>query len=664
MLDIRELSNAVRFLSVDTVQSANSGHPGMPLGMADIATVLWREFLNHSPQNPVWINRDRFVLSNGHGSVLLYSLLHLSGYDISLNDLKKFRQLHSNTPGHPEFGLTPGVETTTGPLGQGIANAVGMAMAEKILAEQFNRPQFKVIDHYTYVFVGDGCLMEGISHEVASLAGTQGLGKLIVFWDNNGISIDGSTEAWFTENIVMRFHAYGWQVISSIDGHNHESIRQAIVQARENLMQPTIIDCKTVIGYGAPNLCNSHRCHGAPLGDKEIALMREKLGWSNQSFSLNDKIYAAWDAKIEGKIREKQWNGLFHAYEAIYPELAAELQRRVHGEFPLPWLANSKKYAKTIMENLATRQASQKILEVHGRLLPELLGGSADLTPSNLTNWSGSKAIVRNDATGNYIHYGVREFGMMAIMNGIALHGGFIPYGGTFLVFANYGLSAIRMAALMKLRVIYVFTHDSIGLGEDGSTHQPVEHLTMLRATPNLSVWRPADSTETALAWQYALMRKNGPTALILSRQELPLQKHDDNTLADIEKGGYILLDCEDKKPDLILMAAGSEVELSRKVALNLQNRGLKIRVVSIPSQDIFDNQNISYKNKVLPPEIRKRVAVEAAASMSWYKYVGIDGKIIALDCYGASAPGKILFEFFGFSVENIEKVIFEYLTL
>ncbi|EKE01756.1 MAG: hypothetical protein ACD_21C00058G0002 [uncultured bacterium] len=650
-----QLANAIRFLSVDAVQKANSGHPGMPLGMADIATVLWREFLKHNPSNPKWLNRDRFVLSNGHGSMLLYSLLHLTGYALTINDLKNFRQLHSKTPGHPEIGLTPGVETTTGPLGQGLANAVGMALAEKALAAQFNKPEFNVIDHYTYAFVGDGCLMEGISHEVCSLAGTYGLGKLIVFWDNNGISIDGNTNGWFTEDVVKRFQAYNWHVVADVDGHNPDAIRQAIESARATNDRPSIICCKTTIGFGAPNVCGSHNCHGSPLGDKEIAATRENLGWQYPPFVIPEEIYSAWNANTQGQKAESSWQELFNSYQKQYPDLAAELLRRINNELPKAWPEKARDYIEQVVakaESLATRQASQKALNAYGPVLPELLGGSADLTGSNLTNWSGSKDITKNDFSGNYIRYGVREFGMFAMMNGISLHGGFIPYGGTFLVFANYGQSAIRMAALMKQRVIYVLTHDSIGLGEDGPTHQPVEQLAMLRATPNLSVWRPCDSAETAVAWQYAIERKDGPTALALTRQKLQEQARDPETLSNIKCGGYILIDTEGT-PDYILIATGSEVDLAVNIAAKLKEQGKKIRVVSMPSQDVFDKQDVVYKDKVLPPAVTKRIAIEAAASQSWYKYVGTSGKIMGLDRYGESAPDKILFEFFGFSEQN-----------
>ncbi len=658
-----KIANAIRFLSVDAVQRANSGHPGMPLGMADIATVLWREFLQHNPHSPDWINRDRFILSNGHGSMLLYSLLHLTGYDLSIDDLRNFRQLHSKTPGHPEVGCAPGVETTTGPLGQGLANAVGMALAEKMLATQFNKPRFNIIDHYTYVFVGDGCLMEGISHEVASLAGTLGLGKLIVFWDNNSISIDGHTDGWFTEDVAKRFHSYNWHVVNDVDGHNPDAIRQAIIEAQAVDDKPTIICCKTIIGFGAPHMSNTHACHGSPLGEQEVAAMRNHLDWEYEPFIIPDEIYKLWDAKEKGKEQENVWQQAFALYHKQYPELAEELLRRVRGELTDNWGDKADDYIQATIdkiENLATRQSSQKALNAYGLVLPELLGGSADLTASNLTDWSGSKDITSSDFSGNYVHYGVREFGMFAMMNGISLHGGFIPYGGTFLVFAGYGQSAIRMAALMKQRVIYVFSHDSIGLGEDGPTHQPVEHLAMLRSIPNLSVWRPCDAVETAIAWQYAIERKNGPTALVLTRQKLLAQKHSEKNVKDIRRGAYILVDTGEV-PDCILIATGSEVALAVTVATKLNMVGHKIRVVSMPSSDLFDKQDSIYKNTVLPPKVTKRIAIEAAASQSWYQYVGLNGKIIGLDRYGESAPEKILFEFFGFSEQNTTKLILGY---
>ncbi|MDR1012578.1 MAG: transketolase [Coxiellaceae bacterium] len=661
MIKYNELANAIRFLSVDAIQKANSGHPGMPLGMADIATVLWREFLRHNPNNPNWVNRDRFILSNGHGSMLLYSLLHLTGYDLSLDELKNFRQLNSKTPGHPEIGLTAGVETTTGPLGQGLANAVGIALAEKILATQFNRTGFNIVDHYTYVFVGDGCLMEGISHEVASFAGTHGLGKLIMFWDNNGISIDGRTNGWFTEDIIKRFQAYNWNVISNVDGHDPVEIRAAIHESQSAANQPSIICCKTVIGYGAPGVCNSHVCHGSPIGTKEILAMRVNLDWKSAPFVIPDELYAAWDMRKKGHTEEEKWQSLYNGYYKQFPKLAQEFLRRKCGKFPNDFVKKFQKYIErtaTSVTNLATRKFSQEILNFCGPLLPELLGGSADLTLSNLTKWYGSKTINLSDASGNYLQYGVREFGMFAIMNGIALYGGFIPYGGTFLVFASYGHSAIRMAAMMKQQVIYVFSHDSIGLGEDGPTHQPVEHLAMLRATPNLSVWRPYDMIETAVAWKYALSNKIGPTVLVLTRQNFD-KIHNYNGINDAKRGGYILIDAEDNDIDCILIATGSEVALACSVALKLKEKFDKqIRVVSMPSQDVFDKQDEDYRNKILPKQITKRIAIEAASSQSWYKYVGVDGKIIGLDCYGKSASDKILFEFFGFSEHNVASTV------
>lgn len=664
MLNQNKIANAIRFLTVDAVQQATSGHPGMPLGMADIATVLWREFLQHNPNNPKWLNRDRFILSNGHGSMLLYSLLHLTGYDLSIDDLKNFRQLSAKTPGHPEFGYTPGVETTTGPLGQGLANAVGMALAEKILAAQFNRPKFNLIDHYTYVFVGDGCLMEGISHEACSFAGTHGLGKLIVFWDDNGISIDGNTSGWFTDDIEKRFHAYHWHVVPNVDGHNPEAIRQAIRESQTVTNKPSIICCKTIIGFGAPHMSNTHVCHGSPLGEQEIAAMRNHLEWQEPAFVIPDEIYTAWSSKDQGQEREEVWQKLFALYRKEQPNLAAELLRRLKPELPINWLERSDSYIQQTAakpENLATRQSSQQALNAYGPLLPELLGGSADLTSSNLTDWSGSKDLTKNEVKGNYLHYGVREFGMFAIMNGLALYGGLIPYGGTFLVFASYGHSAIRMAAMMKLRVIYVFSHDSIGLGEDGPTHQPVEQLAMLRATPNLSVWRPCDATETAIAWQFALEHQHGPTALVLTRQKVIMQARNIQTLSLVKRGGYILIDSDQSDPDWILIATGSEVSLACNIANNLKKQGKKIRVVSMPSADQFDQQEEAYRNLVLPPKITKRVAIEAASSQSWYKYVGLSGKIIGLDRYGESAPEKILFEVLGFSEQNNSELLASY---
>ncbi len=657
----RQLANAIRVLSMDAVQQANSGHPGMPMGMADIAEVLWRDFLKHNPQNPQWVDRDRFVLSNGHGSMLQYALLHLTGYELSLDELKRFRQLHSKTPGHPELGYTPGVETTTGPLGQGLANAVGMALAERILAAQFNRAGHDIVDHYTYVFLGDGCLMEGISHEVCSLAGTLKLAKLIAFWDDNGISIDGELTGWFTDDTAKRFEAYGWHVVKEVDGHDAEAIRQAILQAQAVKDKPSLICCKTIIGYGSPTLAGHHKTHGAPLGHDEIAATRHNLGWSDEPFAIPQEIYQHWDAKEKGKALEQAWQQKFASYQADHPELAKELLRRLQGELPTFWedIAFTLIHSEQDQSNsIATRKASQHCLEALGGVLPELLGGSADLTHSNLTAWSGSKPVTADDPAGNYIFYGVREFGMAAIMNGIAVHGGFIPYGGTFLTFVDYARNAVRMAALMKQRVIHVFTHDSIGLGEDGPTHQPVEHISMLRMTPNVSVWRPCDEVETAAAWHAAITRFDGPTCLILSRQNLRHQKRDLNTLLQLKRGGYILRDCTDI-PDLIIIATGSEVSLAVAVAEELRaNDSRRVRVVSMPSTDVFAQQDLAYQESVLPAKLKRRVAIEAAASDFWHKYVGPEGLIIGLDRFGESAPAEELYKFFGFTVDKIVKRI------
>ncbi len=651
-----ELANAIRALSMDAVQKANSGHPGAPLGMADIAEVLWNDYLNHSPKNPQWVNRDRFILSNGHGSMLIYSLLHLSGYALSIDDIKNFRQLHSKTPGHPEYGYTPGVETTTGPLGQGIANAVGMAIAEKTLAAQFNRDQHQIIDHYTYTFLGDGCLMEGISHEVCSLAGTLGLGKLIAFYDDNGISIDGEVEGWFSDDTPKRFQSYGWQVIPAVDGHDADAIKAAIEQARAETGKPTLICCKTTIGFGAPTKAGKEDCHGAPLGDEEIAGARKNLNWSHAAFDVPEDIYAGWDAREKGTSLEEDWNNRFIAYRDEHPELAAELERRLNGTLPADFEAKAMDYIRSTQAEaakVATRKASQNAIEAFAKGLPELLGGSADLAGSNLTLWSGSKGISADDANGNYLFYGVREFGMTSIMNGIALHGGFIPYGGTFLIFMEYARNACRMAALMKQRAIYVFTHDSIGLGEDGPTHQPVEQLTSLRTTPNMSVWRPCDATETAVAWKRALENNSGPTALALSRQGLPGLARTDEQLANIEKGGYTIKECNGT-PEVILMATGSEVELALNAASELEKQGRQVRVVSMPSTDAFDKQSTQYKESVLPSSVTQRIAVEAAYPDFWYKYVGLNGKILGVPKFGESAPANQLFEEFGFTTENL----------
>ncbi len=660
MLNRQTLANAIRVLSMDAVQKANSGHPGMPMGMADIAQVLWCDFLRHNPNNPKWINRDRFILSNGHGSMLLYSLLHLSGYNVSIEDLKQFRQLHSNTPGHPEIGYTPGVETTTGPLGQGLANAVGMAIAERSLAAKFNRPDYSIIDHYTYVFLGDGCLMEGISHEVCSLAGTLGLGKLIAFWDDNNVSIDGQVEGWFTDNTPLRFEAYGWHVIPHVDGHNPEAVKAAIKAAQSVTDKPTFIACKTTIGHGAPNLAGSHEAHGSPLGEQEVAATRANLGWSFPPFVIPQEIYADWDAKGKGIKLEKEWDNLFKEYEVKFPELAAEFLRRINGELPENWSEQAAKFIESMQEKqetIATRKASQNTLNHFGPLLPELIGGSADLTGSNLTLWKGCKPLDRNSPDGNYLYYGVREFGMSAIMNGIALYGGFIPYGGTFLTFVDYARNAVRMAALMKQRVIFIYTHDSIGLGEDGPTHQPIEHISMLRLTPGLFVWRPCDAVESAVAWKLAIEQQHAPSCLVFSRQTLSPQHRDKNMLANITRGGYVLLDCEGE-PNTILIATGSEVDIAVKAATTLNQAGEKVRVVSMPSTDIFALQPLSYQNSVLPPHVTNRIAIEAGATDFWYKYVGFAGKVIGLDHYGESAPAKDLFKAFGFTVENIMECV------
>ncbi|MBK0035536.1 transketolase [Erwinia sp. S43] len=651
----RELANAIRALSMDAVQKAKSGHPGAPMGMADIAEVLWRDFLHHNPANPAWADRDRFILSNGHASMLLYSLLHLTGYDLPMEELKNFRQLHSKTPGHPEIGYTPGVETTTGPLGQGLANAVGFAIAERTLAAQFNRPDHQIVDHFTYVFMGDGCLMEGISHEVSSLAGTLGLGKLIGFYDHNGISIDGETDGWFTDDTAKRFEAYHWHVIHDIDGHNPEAISAAIKEAQSVTDKPSLIICKTIIGFGSPNKAGKEESHGAALGEEEVALTRKELGWNYPPFEIPKDIYAQWDAKQAGAEREKAWNTRFNAYKSAYPELAAEYSRRMSGGMPENWEAETQKYIQQLQDNpqkIASRKASQNALEAYGPLLKEFLGGSADLAPSNLTIWSGSKSI-KDDSAGNYIHYGVREFGMTAIANGIAHHGGFIPYTATFLMFVEYARNAVRMAALMKARQVLVYTHDSIGLGEDGPTHQPVEQLASLRVTPNISVWRPCDQVETAAAWKHAVERHNGPTALILSRQNLAQPARSKAQLENISRGGYILKD-SDGTPEVILIATGSEVEITLGAAEKLTASGHKVRVVSLPSTDLFDAQDAAYRESVLPSNVTARVAVEAGIADYWFKYVGLNGAIVGMTSFGESAPAEKLFAEFGFTVENI----------
>ncbi|MEZ8290910.1 transketolase [Vibrio sp. 10N.237.312.B06] len=654
MITRTKLADAIRVLSMDAVQKAGSGHPGAPMGMADIAEVLWRDFLKHNPSNPNWADRDRFILSNGHGSMLIYSLLHLSGYELSMDDIKSFRQLHSKTAGHPEYGYAPGIETTTGPLGQGITNGVGMALAEKVLAEQFNREGHDIVDHHTYVFMGDGCMMEGISHEACSLAGTLGLGKLVAFWDDNGISIDGEVDGWFSDDTPKRFEAYGWHVIADVDGHNADDIHKAITEAKAVTDKPTLICCKTVIGFGSPNKSASHDCHGAPLGADEVALVRLNLGWDHPEFEIPQDVYQAWDGKDKGQSNEDDWQTRFNAYQETHPELAAEFLRRSQNLLPENWDQHTQDLIQTLQANpqtIATRKASQNTIEAFGPLLPEFLGGSADLTPSNLTNWSGSKAITAQDASGNYLSYGVREFAMSAMMNGVALHGGFIPYGGTFLMFMEYARNALRMAALMKQRSIFVYTHDSIGLGEDGPTHQPVEQIASLRLTPNMSTWRPCDQVETAVAWKSAIERFDGPTSLIFSRQNLVQFERDQNTLSNVAKGGYILSDCEGD-PQLILIATGSEVALAMEAKAQLTH--VRCRVVSMPATDIFDAQSAEYKEQVLPSHVTARVAIEAGIRDYWFKYVGLHGDIVGMTSFGESAPAEQLFEMFGFTVENI----------
>ncbi|MFA0229004.1 transketolase [Vibrio sp. 10N.261.45.A7] len=651
----KHLANAIRALSMDGVQQANSGHPGAPMGMADIAEVLWRGHLNHNPANPEWADRDRFILSNGHGSMLIYSLLHLAGYELSIEDLKNFRQLHSKTPGHPEYGYAPGIETTTGPLGQGITNAVGMAMAEKALAAQFNKEGHDIVDHYTYAFMGDGCLMEGISHEACSLAGTLGLGKLVAFWDDNGISIDGEVEGWFSDDTPKRFEAYGWHVIPAVDGHDSDAINAAIEAAKAD-PRPTLICTKTIIGFGSPNKAGTHDCHGAPLGADEITATKAALGWEHGPFEIPADIAAEWNAKEAGATKEAAWNAKFDAYAAAYPELAAEFKRRTNGELPAEWEEKANEIIADLQANpanIASRKASQNALEAFGQMLPEFMGGSADLAPSNLTMWSGSKSLEATDFSGNYIHYGVREFGMTAIMNGIALHGGFVPYGATFLMFMEYARNAMRMAALMKVQNIQVYTHDSIGLGEDGPTHQPVEQIASLRLTPNMSTWRPCDQVESAVAWKLAIERKDGPSSLIFSRQNLAQQDRDAEQVANIAKGGYILKDCEGK-PELIIIATGSEVELAVEAAAQLTAEGKAVRVVSMPATDAFDKQDAEYRESVLPSDVTARIAVEAGIADFWYKYVGFGGKIIGMTTFGESAPAGELFKMFGFTTENV----------
>ncbi|HAN9754860.1 TPA: transketolase [Escherichia coli] len=650
------LANAIRMLSVDAIQKANSGHPGAPMGMADIAEVVWRRHLRHNPKNPQWFYRDRYIQSNGHGSMLIYALLHLTGYDLSMDDIRDFRQLHSRTPGHPEYGYTPGVETTTGPLGQGVANAVGMAIAEKALAAEFNKPGFNIVDHHTWLFLGDGCLMEGISHEACGLAGTLKLGNLIAIWDDNGISIDGHVEGWFAEDTAARFRAYGWHVIEGVDGHDPEEVDAAVREAKSVTDKPSLLCCKTIIGFGSPNKANSHDCHGSALGADEVALVRERLQWPYAPFEIPGEIYAAWDATEKGAQVQQEWDALFADYAKQWPELAAEFTRRMKGDLPAGWAENMQKYVHDLQSHpaaLATRQVSQKCLNHFADMLPELMGGSADLSPSNLTRHQKSVDFTGENPAGNYISYGVREFGMSAIMNGLALHGGFIPYGGTFLMFMEYARNALRMAALMKIRSVFVYTHDTIGLGEDGPTHQPVEQLASLRLTPNMETWRGCDQVEVAVAWQQAIERKDGPTSLVLTRQPLAQQPRTAAQLAEIARGGYVLSDC-DGQPEMILISAGSEIELVVSAAKALTEEGRKVRVVSMPCTERFDNQDAAYKESVLPKAVRKRLAVEASIAGFWERYVGLDGKVIGMTSFGESAPANVLFKHFGFTPENV----------
>lgn len=650
------LANAIRMLSVDAIQKANSGHPGAPMGMADIAEVVWRRHLRHNPKNPQWFNRDRYVQSNGHGSMLIYALLHLTGYDLSMDDIRDFRQLHSRTPGHPEYGYTPGVETTTGPLGQGVANAVGMAIAEKALAAEFNKPGFNIVDHHTWLFLGDGCLMEGISHEACGLAGTLKLGNLIAIWDDNGISIDGHVEGWFAEDTAARFRAYGWHVIEGVDGHDPEAVDAAVREAKSVTDKPSLLCCKTIIGFGSPNKANSHDCHGSALGADEVALVRERLQWPYAPFEIPGEIYAEWDATEKGAQVQQEWDALFADYAKQWPELAAEFTRRMKGNLPAGWVENMQKYVHDLQSHpaaLATRQVSQKCLNHFADMLPELMGGSADLSPSNLTRHQKSVDFTGENPAGNYISYGVREFGISAIMNGLALHGGFIPYGGTFLMFMEYARNALRMAALMKIRSVFVYTHDTIGLGEDGPTHQPVEQLASLRLTPNMETWRGCDQVEVAVAWQQAIERKDGPTSLVLTRQPLAQQPRTAAQLAEIARGGYVLSDC-DGQPEMILISAGSEIELVVSAAKALTEEGRKVRVVSLPCTERFDNQDAAYKESVLPKAVRKRLAVEASIAGFWERYVGLDGKVIGMTSFGESAPANVLFKHFGFTPENV----------
>lgn len=661
MASRRDLANAIRALSMDAVQQANSGHPGAPMGMADIAEVLWNDYLVHNPADPDWVNRDRFVLSNGHGSMLLYSLLHLTGYELPIEEIKNFRQLHSKTPGHPEYGYAPGVETTTGPLGQGVSNAIGMALAEKVLAAQFNRPGHNIVDHQTYTFLGDGCLMEGISHEVCSLAGTLGLGKLIAFYDDNGISIDGEVEGWFSDDTPARFEAYGWQVVPDVDGHDSAAIKGAIEVARGEPNKPTLICCKTIIGFGSPNKQGKEDCHGAPLGADEIVLAREQLGWAHAPFEIPSDLYEGWDASAKGASAQSSWNEQLEAYRKEFPDLAVEFERRTSGQLPTDFGEKADAYiadCQAKMEKVASRKASQNCLNAYGPLLPELLGGSADLAGSNLTIWSGSKDISADNADGNYVYYGVREFGMSAMMNGIALHGGFINYGATFLMFMEYARNAVRMAAIMKQQSIFVYTHDSIGLGEDGPTHQPVEQLSALRSTPNLNTWRPCDTVESAVCWKSAIENQNGPSALVFSRQGLAPMPRTDEQVAAISRGGYVLKDSAD--PQAILIATGSEVELAMQASDTLAGKGISTRVVSMPCAEIFSAQGADYQDSVLPPAVRARVAVEALHADYWHKFVGLDGRVVGMRSFGESAPGGELMSEFGFTVENVVANVLE----
>lgn len=658
----QELANAIRFLAMDAVQQANSGHPGMPMGMADIAEVLWRDFYQANPQNPDWFNRDRFIISNGHGAMLQYALLHLTGFDVSIDDLKNFRQLHSKTPGHPEYSDTPGVETTTGPLGQGLANAVGFALAEKLLAEEFNRDDFNVMDHYTYVFAGDGCLMEGISHEASSLAGTLGLGKLIVFYDDNGISIDGNVEGWFTDNTPQRFEAYNWQVIDNVDGHDSDAIHAAVRAAQAQTDKPTLICCKTHIGFGSPNKVDKASSHGAPLGEDEIKLTREALGWQHPAFSIPDDIYAQWNRVEQGKELENTWNTLFAKYETKHPELAKEFLRRMKGYLSEDWQSAVQELLQQVckeQKSTATRKASLTCLNALGPHMPELIGGSADLSGSNCTNWSGSKLIAKDKMDGNYIEYGVREFGMAAIMNGLALHGGFIPFAGTFLVFADYARNAIRLSALMRQKVIHVLTHDSIGLGEDGPTHQPIEHAAMLRMTPNVNVWRPCDVFETAVAWEQALTYQ-GPSCLMLSRQNLPQFQHEMSQVADVQRGAYVIFETANAQElDAIIIATGSEVQLAVNAAKELhESHGLHLRVVSMPCCSVFKAQDKAYQESILPAQVTRRVAVEAGVTEYWRQFVGLAGEVVGIDRFGLSAPADDIYKELGVTIEHVKQAV------